>query len=264
MKIGILYYATGRYICFWEEFYKSAKKFLFPNYEKKFVVYTDSDEIYAQDSNDVIKVFAQSSKWPISVCDKFAILLSGRSLYDDCDYLFHFNANMRFIAPIGEEILPKEENGYISVAEWLNHKLKSTPMTFPYDRNPESSAYIPYGEGAHYFMSGVHGGRRQEVIQMYTELEDNIRKDFAKGIIALWHDESHMNKYLLDKNPLIIPPEYAIPENWKYKGYRNNRKGLLLNKRHWKYGGHSYLRGISDKKITPLKYWISKIANINF
>ena len=99
---------------------------------------------------------------------------------------------------------------------------------------------------------------------MCKEIENSIRKDFQNGIIAIWHDESHLNKYMLDKNPLIIPPQYAIPENWKYKGYTKNRKGLLLNKLHWKYGGHSYLRGITDKKITPLKYWISKITNIKF
>ena len=82
--------------------------------------------------------------------------------YDDCDYLFHFNANMKFIAPIGDEILPQKENGYICVCEWLNHKLKSTPDKFPYERNKESLAYIPIGEGKHYFMSGVHGGRKKE------------------------------------------------------------------------------------------------------
>lgn len=264
MNIGILYIATGRYICFWDEFYKSAKQHLFPNHNVHYFVFTDSPHINFEENDDVTRIFAQSSKWPISVCDKFAILLSGKKLYDDCDYLFHFNANMKFIAPIGDEILPQKENGYICVCEWLNHKLKSTPDKFPYERNKESLAYIPIGEGKHYFMSGVHGGRKKEYLKMCQDIEDSIRKDFQNGIIAIWHDESHMNKYLVDKNPLIIPPEYAIPENWRIKGYTKNRKGLLLDKKHWKYGGHSYLRGITDKKITPLKYWISKITNIKF
>lgn len=263
MNIGILYMATGRYICFWEEFYKSAKEFLFTNHNVHFYVYTDAEEIKFGKNSDVTKIFAQSSKWPISVCDKYAILLSGRELYKELDYLFHFNANMKFIAPIGDEILPKEEHGHIGACEWLNHKLKGNPDNYPYDRNEKSLAYVPYGQGKHYFMGGVHGGRRDEYIQMCKTLESNIRDDFSRGVMALWHDESHINKYLLDKNPLIIPCQYAIPENWKYKGYIKNRRGLLLNKAHYKYGGHAYLRGESDKKATALQYWIKKLFNIS-
>ena len=72
---------------------------------------------------------------------------------------------------------------------------------------------------------------------MCSEIEDNIRRDFQDGIIAIWHDESHFNKYMLNKNPLIMPSGYIIPENWKIKSCKNNRRGLLLNKKHWKYGG---------------------------
>ena len=169
---------------------------------------------------------------------------------------------MKFIAPIGDEILPDKENGYLCACEWINHKLKGVVDNFPYERNSRSLAYIPYGEGSHYFMSGAFGGRTKEYIEMCSEIEDNIRRDFQDGIIAIWHDESHFNKYMLNKNPLIMPSGYIIPENWKIKSCKNNRRGLLLNKKHWKYGGQSYLRGISDKKITPFKYWVSKLFNV--
>ncbi|HIS73586.1 TPA: hypothetical protein IAA86_01035 [Candidatus Galligastranaerophilus intestinavium] len=262
MNIGVLCVATGRYVCFWDEFYKSAKEFLFKNHNVHFFVYSDASEINYEDNDDVTKLFAQSSKWPISVCDKFAILLSRKKFYKDFDYLFHFNINMKFIAPIGDEILPDKDNGYLCACEWINHKLKGVVDNFPYERNSRSLAYIPYGEGSHYFMSGAFGGRTKEYIEMCSEIEDNIRRDFQDGIIAIWHDESHFNKYMLNKNPLIMPSGYIIPENWKIKSCKNNRRGLLLNKKHWKYGGQSYLRGISDKKITPFKYWVSKLFNV--
>lgn len=262
MNIGVLCVATGRYVCFWDEFYKSAKEFLFKNHNVHFFVYSDASEINYEDNDDVTKLFAQSSKWPISVCDKFAILLSGKKFYKDFDYLFHFNINMKFIAPIGDEILPDKNNGYLCACEWINHKLKGVVDNFPYERNSRSLAYISYGEGSHYFMSGAFGGRTKEYIEMCSEIEDNIRRDFQDGIIAIWHDESHFNKYMLNKNPLIMPSGYIIPENWKIKSCKNNRRGLLLNKKHWKYGGQSYLRGISDKKITPFKYWVSKLFNV--
>lgn len=262
MNIGILYVATGRYICFWDEFYTSAKKYLFPNDNLKFFVFTDAEKIEHQDNNDVVKIFAKSSGWPESTCDRFSFFADNEELYKDIDYLYHFNANMKFIGTIDHEIIPKEENGYICATLWLNHKLKGNPEKYPYDRNPKSLAYIPYGEGKHYFMGGVHGGRTKEYLQMCRALENNMKEDFANGVMAAWHDESHINKYLLDKNPLIIQPQYAIPENWKFKGYTKNIKGLLLDKKHWRYGGIDYLRGITDTKITPFKYWMIKIAKI--
>ena len=263
MKIGILHIATGRYICFWDEFYKSAKEHLFKGHDVKYFVFTDSDSIEHENNPDVIKIYAKSSPWPISVCDKYATLLSGKEQYKDLDYIFHFNANMKFVAPIGEEILPQKEHGFLAVCEWANYIYRKDVENFPYDRNPQCSAYIPSGEGEHYLMGGLHGGRVNEYIEMCEVLNKNTCEDFEKGIIAKFHDESHINHYFLDKNPLIVTPNYIMPQNWKIKGYRNNIKGILLKKHHYKYGGHAYLRGITDKKITPLKYWLNKLFKLN-
>lgn len=262
MKIGIIHIATGRYICFWKEFYETAKKFLFKNHEVRFFVLTDSPEIEYENSSDVIKIFAQASKWPISVCDKYATILSAYKHYQDMDYVFHFNANMRFIAPIGDEILPKEEHNWLAACEWANYIYRDDVENFPYERNEKSTAYIAPNQGKHYFMGGLHGGRVEEYTNMCKELDYNTRLDFSKGIIAKFHDESQINKYFLDKNPLIVTPNYIMPEHWKIKGYTKNIKGVLLKKHHYKYGGHDYLRGITDKKITPLKYWLNKLFNL--
>ena len=205
MNIGILYIATGRYICFWDEFYTSAKKYLFPNDNLKFFVFTDAEKIEHQDNNDVVKIYAKSSGWPASTCDKFTFFADNEELYKDIDYLYHFNANMKFIGTIDHEIIPKEENGYICATLWLNHKL------------PKSLAYIPYDEGKYYYMGGVHGGRTKEYLQMCRALENNMKEDFANGVMAAWHDESHINKYLLDKNPLIIPKKITPFKYWMIK-----------------------------------------------
>ena len=41
MNIGILYIATGRYITFWEEFFKSAEKYFITEATKHYFVFTD-------------------------------------------------------------------------------------------------------------------------------------------------------------------------------------------------------------------------------
>ena len=45
MKIGILYIGIGRYICFWKDFYDSCEKFLIPEAEKHYYVFTDNESL---------------------------------------------------------------------------------------------------------------------------------------------------------------------------------------------------------------------------
>lgn len=42
-EIAILYIGVGRYIEFFEEFYNSCEKNFFPNINKKYFVFTDSE-----------------------------------------------------------------------------------------------------------------------------------------------------------------------------------------------------------------------------
>lgn len=51
MKVGILYICTGKYIVFWEEFYKSCQKYFLSDSEcvKQYYVFTDVDKIYQED-----------------------------------------------------------------------------------------------------------------------------------------------------------------------------------------------------------------------
>jgi len=263
MKIGIIYIGTGRYICFWKGFFETAQKFLFPNFEKTFFVITDSEKIEYEENENVKKYFYPKMGWPEAGLFKYDAALKAENDLLACDYVFYFNGNMEFVDFIGEEILPDEKNDNLANCEWASYTGNNNNNEFPYDRNPDCWAYIPENSGKHYFMAGLWGGKTPDVIKMCKELNEATKADVERGVIASHHDESYINKYMLNRNPLVIPCEYCMPDKWKIKGHEKV-KGKLLKKHHYKWGGHAYLRGETDKKITPLKWWLNKVFGTKF
>lgn len=54
MKIGILYIGIGKYLSLWDDFYKTSQKYLFPDAEKIYFVFTDSDDFFPE---SVVKLY---------------------------------------------------------------------------------------------------------------------------------------------------------------------------------------------------------------
>jgi histo-blood group ABO system transferase len=49
---------------------------------------------------------------------------------------------------------------------------------------------------------------------MANKISENIDIDYSRNIIAVWHDESHMNRYFIDNKPtLILSPSYCYGES---------------------------------------------------
>jgi hypothetical protein len=51
---------------------------------------------------------------------------------------------------------------------------------------------------------------------MVNTMKNNINTDLSKNLIAIWHDESHLNKFMVDnvKDAIILSPSMAYPEHW--------------------------------------------------
>ena len=71
----------------------------------------------------------------------------------------------------------------------------------------------------------------------------------SNDIIALWHDESHLNAYLLNRHIKVLPPTYVWLQQ-DYKWY-NKHKIIAGTRQKIYYGGEDWLRGKSDIKLPP-------------
>lgn len=56
IKIAVLYIVTGRYTCFWNEFYESCEKYLLNDAEKKYFVFTDAEYLDYEENENILKI----------------------------------------------------------------------------------------------------------------------------------------------------------------------------------------------------------------
>lgn len=212
MKIAILYICTGKYNQFWEGFYKSAEEYFLKGVaEKEYFVFTDNMEL-CSDSR-VHLHYRECQGFPFDSLFRFDLFLSIENDIKGFDYIYFFNANMQFVKPVGEEFLPAKEEG--GLAAVLHPLILRRPFYFySYERNKKSQAYIPFvlNHKYQYYMGSLNGGMANEYLELIRTCAQNTKDDYENGIIAMVHDESHLNRYLFEHRCKALPPSYAYPE----------------------------------------------------
>jgi hypothetical protein len=210
MLVNIFSICTGNYDVFFEDFYTSAERNFLHGHKKRYFVFTDGK---IPQSENIVRVDQPKLGWPFDTMFRFKMFNSVRDKLDG-EYVFFFNANAKVLSSVGDEVLPGIENDYLMGVEHPGYRL-SNNYEYPYERRPESNVYMPYGSGKDYFQGFFNGGRTQEFMNMSSLLEDKIDYDVKRGIIPVWHDESALNWYYSQKNPLKLPMSYAYPEAYK-------------------------------------------------
>ena len=210
MKIGIFYIAIGQYATFFESFYLSCEKYFIPGAKKEYFVFTNRDNEFFS-SPSVHRIQQEDMGWPDNTLKRFHLFCSVSDDASKCDYLFFFNADLEFVRPVLQSALP--ENGLVVTLHPGFYN--ATPEKFSYDRNTDTLACIPEGEGKIYVCGGVNGGRADAYLAMSRELMRRVDDDYRRGVVARWHDESHLNRYILDLQKteyMVWDPGYCYPD----------------------------------------------------
>lgn len=212
-RIGILYICTGPYYLFWEDFYNTFEKNFLPNIQKNYFVFTDAEKIYCENNKNIQVYRIINQPWPLITLLRFNTFLTIEEELKKYDYLMFSNANIVCNKVISEkEFLPRESKCEDIFVTSHPGYYKKSPINFPYERNPKSLAYIPWNCGKDYVIGAMFGGTSRAFIQMSKTLKYNIEEDLKKNIIAKWHDESHLNRYIIKNNNVrILSPQYCYP-----------------------------------------------------
>lgn len=242
MRIGILYICTGKYDIFWKDFYLSAERFFMQEqtYTREYYVFTDAPALYAEKENRHIHRIKQDNLgWPDNTLKRFHIFLQIKErLLQETDLLFFCNANLLFLQNTGNEILSQLKDNMLvgTIHPGFYH---SSNVAFTYERRPISKAFIPQGQGNYYYAGGFSGGHTDAYLQLCETIKSWVDIDESNGVIAIWHDESHINKYFFENQPLALSPSYLYPEGWSLPFEKTI---LIRDKSKKEYGGHLFLR----------------------
>jgi len=211
-KIGILYICTGPYTVFWKDFFLSFEEKFITDYEKYYYVFTDSDTIYGEDTCDRVKrIRIDQMPWPLITLMRFRFFNSIEEELKKCDYLLFSNSNIVCETKIeASEILPDENEKLFFTTHpgYFGQKI----YDYPYERSKRSLAYIPWNCGKTYVIGAFFGGRSKPFLEMSKILENRINDDLRRNVIARWHDESHINRYIVGKDHIkLLSPSYCFP-----------------------------------------------------
>lgn len=218
-KIGLLIMATGKYDVFVDPLVGSARKYFCPSHEVTFFVFSDGDRITK--AEDVVCIFQGRLGWPFDTMMRNSVYYQNKDLLSEQDYLFAVDADMLFVDTVGDEILGERvatvHPGYVGI--------RGT-----YETDPHCLAYVREDEGQYYFAGGFFGGSREEFLKITFETTRRIQDDYSRGIIAVWHDESHWNRYCIDFKPtVILDSSYCCPDIYRFD---RPAKLLCLTKNH--------------------------------
>lgn len=211
LKVAILSINIGQYIQFWNGFYMSAKENLLSNYERHFFVFTDHAHIPYEGNDDITVIHQDDLGWPGNTLMRFEMFCSIEKKLNEYHYVFFGNANLLFIKAVGNEVLPFGNENLVVVRRDSGYIRKEKEI--PYEKNPDSTAYVCPKDSTVYVRGGFYGGKSEAFLEMCRHLRDNINTDKKNGIIAIWHDESHITRYVIGREDVkILFPGYLYPQ----------------------------------------------------
>lgn len=211
-SIKIFTLSTNNYVEFNDAFLKSFSNLFIPSMNKQFYIFTDYTDNPLYSNFNVKSFYINHENWPMITLKRYHCMnLISNEIKDD---------DLCIFADIDLEIIKTIEhlniNSFFGVEHPGNRLVNNNDSL---EDNPHSLAFADkhnLPNNYKYIQGCLWGGIGQNFVKMITTLKNNTEKDFINGIVAKWHDESHLNRFCISNinNFEILSPSYAYPENW--------------------------------------------------
>uniref|UniRef100_A0A3P8SDF5 Globoside alpha-1,3-N-acetylgalactosaminyltransferase 1-like n=1 Tax=Amphiprion percula TaxID=161767 RepID=A0A3P8SDF5_AMPPE len=199
-RVAVVVLAVGKYTRFLKGFLESGEKYFLVGLRVTYYIFTDNEQdvpnvTLSEGRKITILPVPSAKRWQDVVLSKM------KWIRNEADYLFMMDVDSVFHNRFGAESL--------SQMSAVLHRGFYKRDQFPYERRPESKAYIPAGEGDYYYTAAVWGGYLEDMYRLIKYCYEQSEEDAKNNIEAVWQEESHLNKYFLYNKPAkVLSPEY--------------------------------------------------------
>lgn len=236
MRINLLLIATNKYIQFLPALIQSLEENFLKDCDVIYNIFTDDEKevqfMFAGTfaSKSIVTHKIDHYEWPYVTLYRYHFFAIHFNKMVKSDYYFYLDVDTLIKAPITKE-------------EILGDRVGTTHCGYvgargTYETNPQSTSWVPPHQGTTYFGGGFWGFNYPEFVNFINAATEMINADIENKIIPVWHDESVLNRYLIDNPPTkILSPSFHYPEGniEKYKAKWPEQyecKILLLDKNH--------------------------------
>uniref|UniRef100_A0A8D1UH20 N-acetyllactosaminide alpha-1,3-galactosyltransferase n=1 Tax=Sus scrofa TaxID=9823 RepID=A0A8D1UH20_PIG len=226
ITVGLTVFAVGRYTdCYLYTFISSADTYFMVG--QRVIIYVLIDDFSKMPWIDLKKRWQDINMMRMKTINEHVI----DHIQYEVDFHFCMDVDQIFLRKYGLETLGE------LVAQLQAYWYKRGPIEFPYERSQLSEAHIPIGKGDFYYHPAVFGGTPIQVLNIAKDCFKGILNNKKNNIEAVWHDESHLNKYFfLHKPTKLLSPECC----WDL--FRNNNDEINNFKLYWAIKNYEYVR----------------------
>ena len=219
-KVAIIFLGCKDYIKYFPKFYGTLEGMFLPNTPKDFFVFTDMiDYPYLKGKNNVKTIKIKFVNNAFASLFRFKRLVSISETLKNYSHVFYIDADVYAHSFIYEKDFFCHDKSLFSV---IHPSFLVKPAQFEF--NPKSTAALTKEDDLSvYRQCGFWGGITSEVLNMCKEIDKNIIQDLKNKIIAVWLDESHLNKYMV-KNAEKV---YTYDSSYLYVGVWSVPEGYV-------------------------------------
>jgi hypothetical protein len=238
IDLTIFTVATGRYLDFWIQLVNSGEEFIGHSLRTHWLVLTDQaekipSEIVNKLGTRLSVVPIEHEPWPYPTLKRYEYLLGAKDEVAG-NYIMHLDADMVFVDFVDKVDITKPlmESEIACVSHPGFFRPRGLERVKFYGKNPRkliqdmklflkfggigtwelsasSTAFVPRALRHDYVCGGCWFGTKNGVLEMAESIWRNIEMDLYSDFIARFHDESHLNAFIVDKKIKILTPEFC-------------------------------------------------------
>jgi hypothetical protein len=233
-SVDVVSVATNGYEKYFVNLVTSADKYLTTKKNAIFHIFTDNPEKIMKNCVELKNVTIcyhniPSYQWPEATLIRYRLICENQAHFLS-QVILYLDADMLFKSFVGPELYPENwKNGLAFVQHpgyWSkNWKLTFSPRYFfkfikyggigTWETRESSSAFTERKFRRVYCCGGIWMGKRERLIDFARLMFESVEIDEKNGVIAVWHDESHLNKFVAYNNVTVLSPEYCYDSKYK-------------------------------------------------